>query len=108
MDNELTHHCGSLIGQTTMPKNKSSEIRKLRYTKVGSETCLLTLFTDYSYSNICFKDHADIVSTISDSCSSFTSVLINLFDYQSFLSRAASAHAHTRSLSGSQEEFLLH
>ena len=70
---------------------------KFSYWIISCQRSLISLFALNSDTNICFSQHAYIIASISNRCSSLFSVFPNLFNYVCFVLRTASADTHWRS-----------
>jgi len=103
---KLRKYWWSTIAHSTMPQNQLFEIAKFFNTEIWSKRGLHTFFALNTNSCVCFKNHANIVASITY-CSN--SLACELFDKHSnlcFLSRGASTYTNARSLARNFKKLL--
>ena len=76
-----------------MPEYELLDVTELIDREIRSKRSLLSLLSHNSNSHICFQNHANIVSAVSDTGYSLASVLDHAFGDISFLGGRASAYA---------------
>lgn len=86
VDDELGHDRSVLVGESSVPQDKPREVLELHDWKIWGEGCLFTLFSDDPDTDVCLKDHTDIISSISDSQGHFSSVVFDSFGEDCLLS----------------------
>lgn len=107
MNDKLGEDRAALVGKATMPKDQVPQIAKLHNREVRSEGSLEAFFSNYADTDIGLKDHAYIITTITDSCDTVTiCILLNQLTNACFLSGAASTDTNTRCLDSQFKESL--
>lgn len=96
VNDELGENGGGFVRLATVPENQFFQVAELVDRKVGSKSCLHAFFTNDTDANVSFKDHANIITTITYSSDSFAvGVIFKKSDDICFLSWTASTNAKT-------------
>ena len=107
MEDKLGEDGRAPVAHSSMPQDELSDSLELLNREVGGKSSLHSLFANDANSHVSLKDHANIVSSVSDSCDPLpTDVVLQCPHNISLLSRAAAADAETRSNDGSCEELM--
>ena len=89
-----------------MPDDQLFDVAKLGDGEICGKRCLHAFFADDSKTNVCFLDHCDVVSTVTDAGDHFSSEVLDVDGDNSFLSWAATADTDCLSCLGHREELL--
>ena len=107
MDDKLGQHGGSLVALASVPQHQLVEVFELIDGEVSSERRLLSFFSNDTDANVGLEDHADVISSVTNSGGPLASRGRNLLRDDSLLSGTTSAHTNTRRLGSLREEVAL-
>ena len=68
MEDKLCKDSGPTVGKSSMPENKFLKLTKFFQGEVTGERGLHTFLAFDADTAICLQDHADVVTTIADTC----------------------------------------